>query len=189
MVQAIAQREPGYPNLPERIAKSHVQLGFELAYTRAIDAGQKEIEAGVAAYEAAMKPGTPPDTIRDLAQSRIRLGIVQAMRGDFAGAARSFHLAHDAVVPFAQSDQQNIMLKGDVLTSDFQKARLLLLEGRSRDAEAQFSAVIAGFENLNSDEDAGPGIGVLYTWLGEAHLQTKKYVQALDSYKKGGRFA
>jgi eukaryotic-like serine/threonine-protein kinase len=184
MVQAIAQREPGYHNLPVRIAKSHVQLGFELAYTSAMDAGQKEIEAGVAAYEAVIKPGAQPDTIRDLAQSRIRLGIVQAMRGDFAGADKTFQLAHDALVPLAKSDPQNVMFKADVLTSDFQKARLQLLEGRSRDAEAQLSDVITGFEKLNSDEDVGPGDGVLFTWLGEAQLQTKKYDQALDSYKK-----
>jgi tetratricopeptide (TPR) repeat protein len=44
--------------------------------------------------------------------------------------------------------------------------------------------VIAGFENLNSDEDVGPGEGVLYTWLGEAQFQTKKFEQALNSYKK-----
>jgi tetratricopeptide (TPR) repeat protein len=70
------------------------------------------------------------------------------------------------------------------LTSDFQKARLQLLQGRSRVAESQFRGVIAGFENLNSDEDVGPGVGVLYTWLGEAQFQTKKYDQALNSYTK-----
>jgi serine/threonine protein kinase/tetratricopeptide (TPR) repeat protein len=184
MVQAIVQRDPGYHNLPERIAKSQVQLGFELASTGALDAAQQQIEAGVAAYEAAIKPGAQPDTIRDLAQSRIRLGIVQAIRGDFGGAYKTFQLAHDALVPLAKSDPQNIMFKADVLTSDFQKARLQLLEGRSRGAEAQFRGVIAGFENLNSDEDVGPGVGVLYTWLGEAQLQTNKYDRALDSYKK-----
>jgi non-specific serine/threonine protein kinase/serine/threonine-protein kinase len=184
MVQAIAQSEPGYRNLPERIAKSRVQLGFELASTSAIEAGQKEIEAGVAAYDSAMKPGTPPGTIRDLAQSRIRLGIVQAIRGDFASAGKNFQLAHDALEPLAKSDPQNVTFKADLLSTDFQQARLQLLEGHSDDAEPQLGAVIAGFENLNSDEDSGPGIGVLYTWLGEAQLQTRKYALALNSYKK-----
>jgi tetratricopeptide (TPR) repeat protein len=184
MVQAIAQREPGYHNLPQRIAKTQVQLGFELASTLALDRAQQEIEAGVAAYQAAIKPGTTPDTIRDLAQSRIRLGIVQAMRGDFAGADTTFQLAHDALAPLAKSDPQNVMFRADVLTSDFERARIQLLQGRAINAETQFRSVIAGFENLNSDEDVGPGEGVLYTWLGEAQFQTKKFEQALNSYKK-----
>jgi eukaryotic-like serine/threonine-protein kinase len=184
MVQGIAQSEPGYRNLPERIAKAHVQLGFELAYTSAIDAGQKEIEAGVAAYDSAMKPGTPPATIRDLAQSRIRLGIVQAIRGDFASAGKNFQRAHDALEPLAQSDPQNVTFKADVLSTDFQNARLQLLEGHSRDAEGQLSRAIAGFENLNSEEDVGPGEGALYSWLGEAQFQTSKYALALKSYQK-----
>jgi non-specific serine/threonine protein kinase/serine/threonine-protein kinase len=184
IVQAIAQSEPGYRNMPERIAKAHVQLGFELAYTSAIEAGQKEIEAGVAAYDSAMKPGTPPGTVRDLAQSRIRLGFVQAIRGDFASAGKNFQRAHDALEPLARSDPQNVTFKADVLSTDFQKARLQLLEGRSREAETQLSRVIDGFKNLNSEEDSGPGDGVLYTWLGEAQLETNKFDQALVSYKQ-----
>jgi tetratricopeptide (TPR) repeat protein len=86
--------------------------------------------------------------------------------------------------PLAKSDPQNVTFKADVLSADFQNARLQLLEGHSRDGEAQLSRVIAGFKDLNSEEDSGPGDGVLYTWLGEAELQTNKFDQALVSYKK-----
>ena len=85
--------------MPLRIAKATVQLGFELSHTGALDAAQKEIQTGVSSYETLLKPGAQTDAIRDLAQSRFRLGIVQAMHGDFAGANATFQQAREALAP------------------------------------------------------------------------------------------
>jgi serine/threonine protein kinase/tetratricopeptide (TPR) repeat protein len=184
MIQALARSEPGYKTLPQRIAKAEVQLGFELSHTGALDDGQRQLEAGVAAYERLLTPGAQPDIIRDLAQSRFRLGFVQEMRGDLAGAKTTFQKAHDALVPLARADPQNILFRIDVLSAKFELGRLLVMEGRFPEADAQLSHIVADFVNLNSEEDIGPGYGVLYAWLGESQFASRQFDRALKSFKK-----
>ncbi|HVU45111.1 MAG TPA: protein kinase [Terracidiphilus sp.] len=184
LVQAVAQLDPGYSNIQERIAKTYVLLGFQLAHTQALDESQKQIEAGIAGYAALIQNGGRPDTARDLAQSRLRLGFVQAMRGDLDGASRNYYLARDAMVPLAKADPHNIMFRVDLLSADFELARLLVLRGRFRDAETALSNNITAFEDMNSEEDVGPGMGVLHAWLGEAQLESGEFDQAAKSFKK-----
>ena len=184
MVQAVAKTEPGYKNMPVRIAKASVQLGFELSHTGALDAAQKEVQFGVSSYEALLKSGSHPDTIRDLAQSRFRLGIVQEMQGDFAGANTTFQRAREALVPLAKADPQNILYRVDVLSADFEFGRLSVIQGRFPEAQAQLSQVVSAYSNVNSEEDTGPGMGVVYTWLGESQFRNRQFDGALKSFKK-----
>jgi non-specific serine/threonine protein kinase/serine/threonine-protein kinase len=184
LLQAAAQREPSDHNMPERMAKTAVQLGFELAHTNALDEAQELLEAGIAAYETLLKNSSRPDIIHDLAQSRIRLGQVLVMRGDFARANAEFDRAHAAVVPLAKSDPQNIVFRVDVLSVEFEQARALVVEGRFREGEQQLHRLITAFESLNSEEEIGPGMGTLYSWLGEAQMGNKEYAQALKSFQK-----
>ncbi len=187
LVQAIAQRDPSYKNIGERIAKNSVELGFELAHTAAVDDGQKQLEAGVSEYARLVQKGAPPDTVRDLAQSRLRLGMVQAMRGDFNSARKTYELARDVLVPLSKADPQNILYRVDALSADFELARLLVLEGRFRDAETALAKLIAGFESLHSEEDTGPGMGSMHAWLGEAQFGAGKFEQALKSFRKSAQ--
>ena len=60
LVQAVAQRDPSYKNIRERIAKVKVQLGFQLARTADLEGSQKQIEAGIADYEALVKGAGGP---------------------------------------------------------------------------------------------------------------------------------
>jgi non-specific serine/threonine protein kinase/serine/threonine-protein kinase len=184
LIDVAAQRDPSNHTMPERRAKTSVQLGFELAHTNALDEAQRQLEGGVAAYEELLRNLSRPDMIRDLAQSRIRLGIVLAMRGDFPHARAQLDEAHAAVVPLAKADPQNVMFRADVLSIEFGQARLLVLEGRFREAEDQLHRVIAAFESLNSEEEAGPGGAVLNTWLGEAQMGNREFAQALQSFQK-----
>jgi tetratricopeptide (TPR) repeat protein len=184
LLQSAAQRDPSNHSMPERMAKTSVQLGFELAHTNALAEAQTQLEAGIAAYEGILKGSSRPDTIRDLAQSRIRFGIVLDMRGDFARARSQFDQAYAAVAPLSKSDPQNVTLRGDALSVEFEQARLLVLEGRSREGEDQLHPVIAAFESLDSEEEVGPGAGVLYTWLGEAQMGNREYARALESFRK-----
>jgi eukaryotic-like serine/threonine-protein kinase len=184
LLQNAAQRDPSNSSMPARMAKTTVQLGFELAHTNALDEAQRLLEEGIAAYEMALKNTSRPDMIRDLAQSRIRLGFVLAMRGNFVAAKAECDQAIAAIVPLAKSDPHNIFFREDVLTVEFEQARLLVVEGRFREGRDQLHRVITEFESLDSEEDAGPGMGTLYSWLGEAQMGNKEYAPALQSFQK-----
>jgi non-specific serine/threonine protein kinase/serine/threonine-protein kinase len=184
MARSVARLDPNYNNIHARIAKATVQLGFELAHTKAFDESQRQLELGIAQYVALLQSSRMPDELRDLAQSRIRLGIVQEMRRDLDGADRSFQMARDAVVPLARADAQNVMFRADVLSVDFELARALVLKGRFRDAETALSSNIAAFQSLNSEEDVGPGMGVLHAWLAEAQFGSGNYSGAAKSFRK-----
>jgi len=58
------------------------------------------------------------------------------------------------------------------------------MQRRFKEGENYLKKVIAGFATLASEEDAGPGDGVMYTWLGEAQFRMKNYPLALQSFQK-----
>ena len=60
-------------------------------------------------------------------------------------------------------------------------------ERRFRDAETAIAKVIARFEALNEEEDTGPGMGVMYAWLGEAQFGVGKFEEALKSFRKSAQ--
>ena len=184
LVQAVAQQDPGYNDIRARLAKVHVKLGFQLAHTAALDESQKEIETGINQYANLLQQGGRPDMIRDQAQSRYRLAYVQALRGDFDAAETNFRLVRDAEAPLAKADAQNMLFRMDLMSADFEPLRILVLKGRFREAEPPLARLIAAYEALNSDENSGPGMEVLYQWLGEAQFGQGKLEQALKSYKK-----
>jgi non-specific serine/threonine protein kinase/serine/threonine-protein kinase len=184
LVRAVAQRDPAYKNIHERIAKAQVQLGFQLANTAALDEAQKQIEAGIDEYTALMREGGRPELVRDLAQSRYRLAFVQALRGDLDAAILNFRAVRDAEGPLLKADPQNFMFRMDLMSTDFEFLRLLILKGRYREAEPALAKLIAAYEALNTDENSGPGTEVLYQWLAEAQSGEGKFDQALTSLQK-----
>ena len=184
LVLAVAQHDPAFNSIAERAAKTRVQLGFQLARTPELEEAQKQIEEGIRAYDGVLQQGSRPDAVRDQSASRYRLGYVQALRGDLAGAYATFQLVRDTEAPLLKADPQNLTLKVDLLSVDFELARLLILKDRYREAEAGIERVIAGFHALNAEEDSGPGIGVLLVWLGEAQYRDGRFRQALDSFRK-----
>lgn len=184
LLQAVAQQDPGYNSIRERLAKTHVKLGYQLALTAALDEGQKEIEAGIDQYTKLLQQGGRPDMIRDLAQSRYRLAFVQALRGHFDAADANFRLVRDAVAPLAKADAQNMMLRMDLISADFEPLRILILKRRFREAEPALTRLVAAYEALHSEENSGPGTEVLYQWLGEAQFGNGKLEPALKSFQK-----
>ena len=184
LVQAVARQDPGYNDIHARLAKTHVKLGFQLALTANVDEGQKEIQTGIEQYAKLLEQGGRPDVIRDQAQSRYRLGFVQALRGDFESAEKNFKLSREVEAPLAKADPQNMMLRMDLMSADFEPLRILILKGRFREAEPALARLIAAYEGLNSEENSGPGTEVLYQWLGEAQFGGGKFEAALKSFKK-----
>jgi non-specific serine/threonine protein kinase/serine/threonine-protein kinase len=184
LVQTVAQQDPGYNKIRERLAKTHVKLGYQLALTAALDEGQKEIETGIDQYTNLLQQGGRPDMIRDQAQSRYRLAFVQALRGEFDAADANFRLVREAVAPLAKADAQNMMFRMDLMSTEFEPLRLLILKGRFREAEPALAKLIAAYEALNAEENSGPGNEVLYQWLAEAQFGQGKHQQALKSFKK-----
>lgn len=184
LVLAVAQRDPGYNRIRERIAKARVRLGFQLVLTAAMDEGQKQIEAGMDQYQRVLQKGGRPDAIRDLAQSRYRLSFAQALGGNFSAADTNFRLAREAEVPLLKADPQNVLFRLDLMGADFEPSRLLILKGRYREAEPALAKLIAAYDALDAEENSGPGTEVLYQWLGEAQFGQGKFDLALKSFKK-----
>ena len=184
LVQQVAQHDPGYNRIRERLAKTRVKLGFQLAYSPALDEAQNQIEAGIEDYTRLLQPGGQPDTVRDLAQSRYRLALVEMTRGDFDSAAKDFRLNRDAEAPLAKADPQNMMLRMDLMSADFESQRILILKGRFREAEPALAKLIADYEKLDPEGDSGPGTEVLYQWLGEAQFGEGKFDASVQSFRK-----
>jgi tetratricopeptide (TPR) repeat protein len=88
------------------------------------------------------------------------------------------------VTPLAKADPHNIMLRMDMINLDFQAMRILILKGRYREAEPGLANLITEYEKLNSEEDSGPGLDVLYQWMGEAQMGSGKFDAAITSYRK-----
>jgi tetratricopeptide (TPR) repeat protein len=93
-------------------------------------------------------------------------------------------LVRDAVAPLAKADAQNMMLRMDLMSTDFEPLRILVLKARFREAEPALVSLIAVYEALNAEENSGPGNEVLYQWLGEAQFGQGKHEQALKSFNK-----
>jgi len=166
------------------VAKATVQLGYQLALAGALNEAQPQTERGIAAYQSLVKQGARPGVIRDLAASRLREGMINLMRGDDSAASTDFVLAREAVVPLSKADPENVMLRSDILSLEFEQGRLLVLTGRFAEAVVTLQRTMNGFEKLHLEGDTGPGNGLMFTWLGEAQSGMHNYGEALGSYQK-----
>ena len=184
LVESVAQLDPGYSRIRERLAKARVMVGFQLARTADLADAEKQLEEGINEYGSLVKPGGKPDTVRDMAQSRYRLAFVEALRGEFDSAKANFQLGHDAEVPLAKADPQNMMLRMDLTGFDFEAQRLQILKRRYREAEPDLTKIVADYEKLDAEENSGPGTEVLYQWLGETQYGQRKFEPAIKSFRK-----
>ena len=184
LVDAIAERDPTYQNIGARKAKLLVQLGTEFAYTGALDKARQSAAAGVKSYQEIVAKGAQPDTIRDLAASMVRLGKIELMASDVSSAGQRFKEAREIIEPLAKSDSGNVLFRSDLLSLEFEEGRLHVLQGNLKEGESQLKRVIADFAKLGSEEDSGPGNGVMHSWVGESEFGLKNYPQALQSFQK-----
>jgi len=187
LVEATAHDDPHYRNLAARKAKLLVELGYEYAYTGEMQKAREATTEGVAVYQALVDKGAEQDTVRDLAESKQRLGKIDLMLNDVSAARQNFRVVREALAPLAKSDPDNIEFRADLLGLDFQEARLLVVEGRFKQGATQLQQLITTYQKLASEEDAGPGYGVLFTWLGEAQFGAGNYPQALQSFQQAAK--
>jgi tetratricopeptide (TPR) repeat protein len=187
LVEATAHDDPHYRNLAARKAKLLVELGYEYAYAGEMQKARDVTTDGVTAYQALVDKGADQDTVRDLAQSRQYLGKIDLMINDVPAARDNFRLVRETLAPLAEADPNNIQLRTDLLGLGFQEARLLVLEARFKEGETQLRQLIGSFKKLASEEDTGPGYGVLFAWLGEAQFGARNYAQALQSSQQAAK--
>jgi eukaryotic-like serine/threonine-protein kinase len=184
LVESVARVDPAYNRIRERLAKTHVLLGFQLSRTAELAEAEKQMKDGIEQYAEMFGKGGQPDSIRDLAQSRFRLGFVQGLSGHLDSAAANFLLSRDAEAPLAKADPQNMMLRMDMTTFTFESLRIAVLKGHYREAEAPLAQMIADYEKLNAEENTGPGEEVLYQWLGEAQYGQRKFELAIKAFSE-----
>ena len=187
LVEATARDDPHYRNLAARKAKLSVELGNEYADAGEMQKAREVTTDGVAAYQALVDKGADQDTVRDLAQSRQYLGKIDLMLNDVSAARENFRLAREALAPLAKADSNNIQFRIDLLGLEFQDDRLLVLEGKFKEGATQLQSLITRYRKLGSEEDAGPGYGVLFTWLGEAQFGANNYAHALQSFQQAAK--
>jgi eukaryotic-like serine/threonine-protein kinase len=187
LVEATVREDPHYRNLAARKAKLLVELGTEYAYAGEMQRARELTREGVVAYQALVDKGAEPDTVRDLAGSRQRLGEIELILNDASAARKNFRLVREALAPLAKSDPDNMEFQSDLLGLHFEEARLFVLEGNFKEGAPQLQQLITRYQGLPSDEDVGPGFGVLFTWLGEAQFGAGNYAQALQSFQQAAK--
>jgi len=91
------------------------------------------------------------------------------------------------VAPLAKADPQNMMLRMDLMSADFEQLRISILKARYREAEAPLTKLVADYKAMNTDENSGPGTEVLYAWLGEAQFGAGRFDEALKSFRASAK--
>jgi non-specific serine/threonine protein kinase/serine/threonine-protein kinase len=178
LLQDIQSSDPGTAGIGDSIAEALVQLGPALAATGALDEAQRQGEAGVRAYRALVTPGAGPDLIRLLSRSQDRLAWINLMRNDIRVARHNFDLIRSTIAPLAKVDPKNSVLQLDMINLMFEEGRLDILSGRPTEGAARIAQAIDQFEKMKTEEEI-ISVGTLWSWLGEAQIQSHQYAEAL----------
>jgi tetratricopeptide (TPR) repeat protein len=140
-------------------------------------------DQGIAQYEALVKEGANPDTIRDLAASVLRRGQVNLMRTDPRAAIVDFHHARDSTARLLKLDPKNEMLQSDVCGFDHDEGRALVVSGMAAQGLVLLQRSLQCFHNLHLEADTGPGTGAMEAWIGEAQASSHNLPEALKHYQ------
>ena len=130
LVESVAQLDPGYNRIRERLAKTHVLLGFQLSRTAELAEAEKQMKDGIEQYANAVSAGRTAGldprhgavTIPSRRSSRLYAAISIPPEANF-------QLGRDAEAPLAKADPQNMMLRMDMIGFDFECAAICGSQG------------------------------------------------------------
>jgi tetratricopeptide (TPR) repeat protein len=165
------------------VAHATIELAYQLGRFGNRDEALQLFDQGIAQYEALVKEGGNPDTIRDLAASELRRGQVNLMRVDPAAAIVDFHRARDSTARLLKLDPKNVMLQSDVCGFDHDEGRALVVSGRVAQGLVLLQRSLQCFHDLHLEADTGPGTGAMEAWIAEAQASSRNLPEALKHYQ------
>ena len=181
--QGIFRSNPEIKGIRRGVAHAAIELAYQLGRYGNRDEAMQLFDQGIAQYEALVKEGANPDTIRDLAASELRRGEVQLMRADPAAAIIDFHHARDSTARLLRLDPKNEMLQSDNCGFDHDEGRALVVSGMGVQGLVLLKRSIQCFQGLHLEADTGPGTGAMEAWIAEAQANSRNLPEALKHYQ------
>ena len=181
--QGILRSNPETKGVRRGVAHATIELAYQLGRFGNRDEALQLFDQGIAQYEALVKEGGNPDTIRDLAASELRRGQVNLMRADPAAAIVDFHRARDSTARLLKLDPKNVMLQSDVCGFDHDEGRALVVSGRVAQGLVLLQRSLQCFHDLHLEADTGPGTGAMEAWIAEAQASSRNLPEALKHYQ------
>jgi serine/threonine protein kinase/tetratricopeptide (TPR) repeat protein len=179
----ILRSNPEIKGIRRGVAHATIELAYQLGRFGNRDEAMQLFDQGIAQYEALVKEGANPDTIRDLAASESRRGQVNLMRADPAAAIVDFHHARDSTARLLKLDPKNEMLQSDVCGFDHDEGRALVVSGRGPHGLVLLQRSLQCFHGLHLEADTGPGTGAMEAWIAEAQANSRNLPEALKHYQ------
>ena len=183
--QEILAANSNYAGIRQRVAKSSVNLGYEMGRFGPRDEALRLMDAGIADFEMLLKenPGEP-SLIRTLSSSEGKRGVVKLMNGDIAAARADFHRARLRIDRLAKLDPENKTLQSDLWIGQFEDGCTLAITGRYAEAVPILERSLQGYLSLHLEADLGPGPPEMQAWIAEAQAGTHNFTEALKNYQK-----
>jgi tetratricopeptide (TPR) repeat protein len=181
--RGISRSNPETKGIHRSVAHATIELAYQLGRFGNRDEAMQLFDQGIAQYEALVKEGANPDTIRDLAASELRRGQVNLMRADPAAAIVDFHHARDSTARLLKLDPKNEMLQSDVCGFDHDEGRALVVSGMVSQGLVLLQRSLQCFHGLHLEADTGPGTGAMEAWIAEAQARSHNLPEALKHYQ------
>jgi tetratricopeptide (TPR) repeat protein len=183
--QGISRSNPEIKGIRRGVAHATIELAYQLGRFGNRDEALQLFDQGIAQYEALVKEGANPDTIRDLAASELRRGQINLMRADPAAAIVDFHHARDSTARLLKLDPKNEMLQSDTCGFDHDEGRALVVSGMIAQGLVLLQRSVQCFRGLHLEADTGPGTGAMEAWIAEAQASSRNLPEALKHYQTG----
>jgi len=172
-----------YPGSPRMVAMATALVGDAFIRLGRIKEALATDQESVRAYEAV---ATELASKRELAVAREKLGDVQMMAGDAAGALASYRLSRTTVEAMAHADPENRLLQLDLAGVEHEIGRALAAVGKYDDASAALTESIRRYQSTHAN--AAPAgetrfyEGASLIWLGDAYAARRSLPRALEEY-------
>ena len=181
--QDMLRTNPEFKGIRRGVAHANIQLGYQLGRFGNRDEAMQFMNQGIAQFEAMIKEGGNPDTIRDLAASELRRGQIEVMREDQGAALADFRRARDATARLVKLDPENKMLQSDMCGLDFDEGRALTVSGKVAQGLLLSQRALQCYRDLHLEADTGPGVGALESWIAEGQTHANNLPEALKHYQ------
>ena len=184
----IMKSNPEYPHIWRSAGVTTSMAAVAQARLGARREGLATLEEGLHFLESGLQRKDDMGGARDLAVARQMRGDILFTDGDLPGARAAYEQAAAVLQPMGAADPKNTMLHSDLATTDYRRARTLVLDRQYEEAISLLSQAAAVF-----DAELPPGrvrdeapyeAGTIYIWLGDAYAGRGEMQKALQSYRK-----
>ena len=183
--QEILAAKPNYAGIRQRLAKSTVDLGYQMGRFGERDEALRLMDAGIADFETLLKESHgDPSLIRALSSTEGKRGAVKLVNGDIAAARADFRRASLRMERLAGLDPENKTLQSDRWIGQFEDGRAIALAGRYAEALPILERSLQGYLSLHLEADLGPGPPAMQAWIAEAQARTHNLTEAVKNYQK-----